>query len=793
MAVISISLVILILISTKLGFFYPYTPPPGGINANFIGTVTSIRSFENSYGGGNTYRLSVKVIRPSINNLNNIFIDISDESYLSNNISVGTIISAKGVLEDFDRVTNPGQFDSRTYYRNEQYSGSFKAENISVLPESAWHSLRYFIPHHLYEIRSKIIANYKLILGDPDSGTLSAMVMGDKSGLSDEIKNLYRDNSISHLLAISGLHVSLIGVAIYELLKRLKCSFKMTNICAILFLFLYGALTGFSVSTSRAVMMMIVCFAAGLFGRSYDLPSALSLSAVLILTQNPLMLYQTGFQLSFLAVIGIYYIYPEVKYLITGKIEVRIIKPHYLTREERIKGFFIEILHAVFESLLASISVFIVTAPVLLNTYYYFILSGFLLNIIVIPLMSILVITGLVGGVVSLLSIDLGTFFLGSSKAILVFYTWLCKIGAMIPHNRIILGKPAAIQVGVYYFIVVLFFYILRSNRRSDTLNFLYKICHGEKSKAPYKRLASFKRAVYPVAFCIALFVLSVRVRDFRVTMLDVGQGDSFIIEDKKNTYISDSGSTSKKNIGTKILVPYLEYRGIDTVSAVFISHMDKDHINGILELLNGNEIKVRTVFISSVYKEEAIKVVNGSADEGDSMYSEELVELMTLCVNKKIPVNFLKAGWKVNDGSLRFTAIYPYSDTVVDDANDASIIMRLDAKNFSMLFTGDASTIAEDNLLSHPEYASLLDVDILKCGHHGSKYSSGDEFLSAVSPKLTMISCGLNNRYGHPHEETMERLYSQKTAIARTDKGGYVTLKVKDGRIILIHPEYTP
>jgi competence protein ComEC len=435
------------------------------------------------------------------------------------------------------------------------------------------------------------------------------------------------------------------------------------------------------------------------------------------------------------------------------------------------------------ESLMVSISISLVSLPVLLYTFYEISLSGFLLNMIVIPLMSLLVITAFAGGMLSLFLIPSAAFILGSTHYILAFFNILCLIGKSIPFNKIIAGKPSLLQTGIYYFLIVLVIYIVSVNKRTDKLNCMWISFHGDEKRPPFNNYIRLKKKYCFLIVITGILILSYRSHVFKISMLDIGQGDAFVMQNSLgNVYISDCGSTSKKNVGTNILVPFLKSQGISTIDAVFVSHMDEDHVNGVIETLQEPAIRVKNIFISNVYASQVEIIKKGLTGEG---VNDNLRCLVTLCNERKIPLYFLKAGDAVKDKKFRFSVLYPMRDTKVDNENDASLIMRLDMSGFSMLFTGDAGEKAESDVISKMNPERVL---VLKVGHHGSRFSSSDQFLDAISPKLALISCGKNNRYGHPHEETIEKLGKRGAMIERTDKEGYVEIRKNKGNIALLN-----
>ena len=578
------------------------------------------------------------------------------------------------------------------------------------------------------------------------------MVLGDKRGLDEEIKELYQENSISHLLSISGLHISLLGGAVFLFLRRLKISFRFPLIASSIILIIYGAFTGFSVSTSRAIVMMSVLFISFVIGKSYDLPSGLALAALVLIVINHRVIYQSGFLLSFFAVIGIFYIMPELLY---------IFKVDIYHKKGIIKG-----LHLLLASIISSISVLLATLPIVLNNFYEVSLTGILLNIIVIPLMSLVVITGLLGGFVALVSETMGSFLLGITHYILNLYTLFCRLGDRLTFLRLIIGKPDKWQIVLYYLILVIVFYLLALKRRENKLDLL-------KNNLSKEYNTSKRIVVTGLMTFTSFLIIAYKPREFSINMLDIGQGDCFVVNDGNNDiYISDCGSTTVQNVGKTRLLPFLKSKGWGKVDTIFISHMDKDHVNGVNDLLKCAEITIGRIIISASYK-------------SDKLNCAELEELKELAKMRDIKLFYMKKGDEIVGKDISFRCIYPTGEEDIKDQNEASIVMRMDYKELSMLFTGDIAGSTEEKIIDSTG-KDILDCDILKVCHHGSKNSSTDDFLKKVSPKLYLISCGLMNRYGHPHRDALSRMTGEGGRILRTDHMGGTQIKLADGKLII-------
>ena len=730
-----------------------------GKTLSLTGRIKEIKSYDVPFGE-RSYRLKVKADSDEISafilkikesdlfagcNLNNdVDIDLSELS----RILYGRKISCTGSFEAFDGELNPGQFDANAYYKNEGYTGILDAKDIRLVKEE-----ESFSPDiYLHRLNLAISEKYKKILGDKNAGSLSAMVLGDKRGLDEEIKELYQENSISHLLSISGLHISLLGGAVFLFLRRLKVSFRFPLITSSIILIIYGAFTGFSVSTSRAIVMMSVLFISFVIGKSYDLPSGLALAALILIVMNHRVIYQSGFLLSFFAVIGIFYIMPELLY---------IFKVDIYHKKGIIKG-----LHLLLASVISSISVLLATLPIVLNNFYEVSLTGILLNIIVIPLMSLVVITGLLGGFVALVSEILGSFLLGITHYILNLYTLFCRLGDRLTFLRLIIGKPDKWQIVLYYLILVIVFYFLALKRRENKLRSL-------KNNLPEGYNTSKRIVVTGLMTFTSFLIIAYKPREFSINMLDIGQGDCFVVNDGNNDiYISDCGSTTVQNVGKTRLLPFLKSKGWGKVDTIFISHMDKDHVNGVNDLLKCAEITIGRIIISASYK-------------SDKLNCAELEELKELAKMRDIKLFYMKKGDEIVGKDISFRCIYPTGEEDIEDQNEASIVMRMDYKGLSMLFTGDIAGSTEEKIIDSSD-ENILDCDILKVCHHGSKNSSTDDFLKKVSPKLYLISCGLMNRYGHPHRDALSRMTEEGGRILRTDHMGGTQIKLADGKLII-------
>lgn len=281
-------------------------------------------------------------------------------------VQIGNKVNVKGELSLFEEARNPGNFDQKFYYEKQKIGAFLWAEALRVTDRES-----NPLKQGLYELRQK----WKRILidaaGEEDGGALAAILLGEKQGMDREIRELYQVNGIAHVLAVSGLHLSFLGVGVYHLLRRITGSYTVGGLAGILFLSAYILMIGMTVSAFRAMVMFLFRIGADLSGRHYDSPTALAAAAVIVCLWRPLSLYDSGFWLSFGALIAIIFILPILKNLPA-------------------------------QSLWASVSVNLFLLPILMYSFYEFSIYGVFLNLIIIPLLSVLMAAGLTGTMISL-------------------------------------------------------------------------------------------------------------------------------------------------------------------------------------------------------------------------------------------------------------------------------------------------------------------------------------------------------------------------------------------------------
>ena len=627
----------------------------------------------------------------------------------------GMKVKAAGVLEEFSTAGNKGQFDFKNYYRSLNLAGRMEGAKVQVT-EGRANGYRAA----LTRLRAYLSGLLSAIGKEREAAVLKAVLLGEKWETPEEVENLYSANGISHLLAISGLHISFIGMGIYKLLRRFTGSYLLAGGLGAFFVISYGIMVGEGVSAMRACLMFVVLALGNGVGRTYDMLSALSLAGILLLAQTPLALYQAAFQLSFGAVLGIGFFGP----LISGLLPKR---------------------WKCLSSFTTTLAVSFVTLPALLFHFFEFPIQSLWLNLLVIPMMSFLMGTGLLGLLAGAIWVPLGRFFLGTVSLVLDGYDRLCAFGQSLGWN-LILGRPPEWKL-VFYGIFLALLGLFLQNRRK---------------KGP---------SVFCLLGVLGCFFLSLSFLSplpdgkLWVTALDVGQGDSIVLKGPEGTVVLlDGGSTSDSQAGTMRILPYLKSEGIGELDYCVFTHLDEDHVSGVRQLV-GENFPINKVLISIQTAE-----------------SPSWKEWEALFQRADIPVFLIGKGDVLRLGEAQLTCLWPDKEGE-EDGNNASLVFSLTWDRFSMVLTGDLEKEGEEELLK--EGALPRQITVLKAGHHGSKESSSASFLEQLSPKIVWISCGEDNPYGHPHKEAVERFRKAGSAIHMTKEKGQLSLRT-DGRRIL-------
>lgn len=697
---------------------------------------------------------------------------------------IGSFVWVEGTPDVFVSARNPGEFDSARYYWTQGVT--FRVKNARLLAVS-----KSYMPFRAFLFRVQMYAQKLLFqyMPEREAGILCAMLLGEKTSLDDGVRSLYSQSGIAHVLAISGLHISMLGALLYRALRRLGMPLRASMAVCCAFLLSYSMMTGMSASTLRASVMFVIGLNAERVRRTYDMKTAFAVSMALQLLKNPRLIMTAAFQLSFGAVAGIAWLAPVLQKLCEDCLS---------WKRDR--------LPKLVNAFLSCLAVSLATLPILLAHQYEYAVYGLFFNMLVLPSMSVLLpagflllfsamitdgcgrgvqllavsavpaedsLSGVLSaaaegllGITGMLSNALAHAAAGCARLLLFLYERGSRIVGALP-GSLLRGRPQGVRLAAYAAMLIglvvwveLCVRMARSRRRTETCR---------------TRMRSFLGIGWLV---LALLVLLVPVgRGLRITMLDVGQGDGICIEQKHgHAILLDCGSSDQRKLFGNRLMPFLKYRGIYELDAVFLSHLDTDHVSAVYDLLeeaDAERIKVGQIVIGEqIPKDEAYERLLAAADEA------------------QVPVYQMGVGEVYAYGACRLTCLGPSAGGgKTKDRNACSLILRLDYEEFRALFMGDADAQAE--LAAVRTMAELAAVQtiaactpqetigLLKTAHHGSKYSTSEEFLELINPRVAILSAGQDNSYGHPHEETLARLRAQGCDCYLTPQSGAITIHV--------------
>lgn len=626
---------------------------------------------------------------------NSILLHLKAESY-----PIGKILSVQGTIQTFALPANEGGYQEQAYY--ESINIDFAIKKARVL---SVHGKTDPIRNRLYDWKARIAQSYQTAMPDNDAGVLIAMALGDKSHMDPDRKQRYQSAGISHFYSISGLHISMLGMAWYHILKKRGTSILTAGGTACVFLLGYGALIGFGVSASRAIGMFLLLMYAKYRGRSYDRATALACTAAWLAADNPGLLHHAGYLLSFGAVTGILlseWILPK------PDISISSTRPQTVGNMAEFMGRQVKGVQAM---LLASLCIQLVTIPILCQFFYEISLYAVWINLAVLPCMGVLLGFGIAGGIAGCTLPFLGKLLLYPCHIILGLFDALCTGCLKLPCASLITG---ALPLGklLFWYGCILVFLAVKSWKPTISVCL---IC---------------------LPFCCLLFPATTA---FELDILDVGQGDGIYLSTGDGTSVFiDGGSSNIANVGQYRILPFLKYRGIRQMDYWFVSHCDADHINGLTEVMaSGYPIK-NLVVAQAMPQDEAWQDLQHKARQ------------------YHIPIRQMDAGDALACEDWKIQCLAPKAGAGTKDRNANSLVLFYKDSVCSAFLAGDIGEEQERALLQN---IRLPQADIYKASHHGSNTSNCMELLQTLKPDIAVISCALQNRYGHPGDAALKRL----------------------------------
>ena len=605
-------------------------------------------------------------------------------------INYGDLIYLEGKLEIPKIATNYKGFDYRQYLKTKKIQGIVIADNVKILKAKYKNNL-------IYQMQKKIKAIIKEKLPSETGDLLLAILLGDKKDLSEQIQINFKNSNLSHMLAVSGAHVSYIIIGLTYITQNSIMGKRKARVFCIFFLIIFMAITNFTPSVTRACIMAILTLVSEILYKKADIYTNISISALIILLYNPYSLLDLGFKLSFGGTIGIV-------------IFMRFIKK----KQEEPK-----LLNYIKQMALVSICANIIIIPIIMNNFNTVSLTFLVSNILASPILAIIVIVGFSIIIISIISHSLSNLLVFWLNPILNLLIKISSFCSKLPFAKILVVTPYIFNIIFYYTII------------------LYLVNYNELKQFIKKETV----ILLSIILILSNFIFYILPQDLKIYFIDVGQGDStLIVTPSKKTILIDGGGSESFDVGEKVLLPYLLDRRIRKIDYIMISHFDTDHCKGIFTVIEN--LKVKNIIISK----QAEK-------------SENYKKFKEIVANKKINIILVKAGDKIKiDKYIYFKILFPTEKLIMQNPlNNNSIVSQLNYKSFKMLFTGDIEEIAEKEILNLQK--DKLKSTILKVAHHGSNTSSTQEFINSVKPELALIGVGKNNTFGHPSECVVEKL----------------------------------
>lgn len=705
-----------------------------------------------------------------------IYVSLADGNN-SETFKIGQKIQVTGNAAFFQKSPNPGNFNQKAYYQKQNITMSLQEAEVRVKTFQERISLMDSLREHLSALRYQMRQRVIFYMGEDYGGIFCAMLLGDDAYLNETWKELLQKSGIGHLLAISSLHVSLIGMSIYKGMRKLGIPIRFSAISGSLILCSYVIMTGGSISAWRSCLMFVIRMGAYVLGREYDGLAALSVAEIVLLLRQPVLLFDAGFLLSFGAVLGIYLVAPVLE-------------------------------------LPVGIAISVVIFPIQLYFYYEYCFYSLFWNLLAIPMATVVIGSGGAGLIIAFMGsfsgIITGTFTgvfvrrfpellckaaFGLARIGLAFYCRGSEIVLNLPYARGVSGRPGVWWIVGYYAVLLLALLVngRRSVREQKPVNkgrltlvrihwYIWQFLNGRHR---YGVRVSLEICIFLLA--AGMYVSPHGQKDkVEIVMLNVGQGDSFFIRGPSGgTYLIDGGSSSVKNVGKYRIEPFLKMQGVGTLDYVWVSHGDEDHLNGIAELLER-----KMVGISVTHLVLPAKIY----------WNESLEELAILAQSKGTEVLTMTQGELLAEGQMQMKCLWSVRDEekILSEAsldeNQSSTVLSLEYGDFAMLFTGDLEKEAEETVASYIEGKQVegelpKNYEILKVGHHGSKNGTGEHLLEVVNPACAWISAGERNRYGHPSQEVLERLAKRQVNLYNTKDGSAVKLCTDGKKYCILRP----
>lgn len=683
-------------------------------NMTFDGEVKGC--VERRTSKGDDY-LQVKLDAGEINLFVNLYGKEKDKDEKREMILPGYKLEVKGFVEKPGERRNPGCFDYSLYLKSIGIDGTVSSPELEITED------KKTLTGRLYILKKSFLKRLSENAGDRVAGLMRGIMFGEKTEIEENTLETFQKNGTAHILAISGLHVGIIYGFMTFMWRGKKG--KLFFIAVTSFMIGYSVMASFSPSVVRAVFMVELHLFSKLIHTRYDLASAAFLICILMTLKNPMALFNTGFQMSFIAVLTMAVVMPFIKKVYNGV-------------------------------MVGSIAVQAGLFPYIMYVFNYISLASVFVNVPIIFLTGIIVPMGLCGMFAATAG-DMMSFaepvfnVLMYVSGRLIYY--LCTLLEILNGATCIDGvttfevtSPDEFFIALYYLVILAF---LSEEGRLMIIR---------------RRKGLIKMSVISTLLIAILFGLATRSGFEKADLIfvDVGQGDCVHIKTERGAnYLIDGGGNVNYNLGEKTLKPYLLKNGVKKVEGAFVTHLHTDHYKGIKELCIEGMVDKLYLYEANRMEENRILKETG-LEKGRLVYIKQGQQIK---LGEEAVVSILHPEAKSDN---------EYEHMMEDEKNenDKSLVIQVDIKGKTVMITGDIDEELEKKLAD--TYGIALSSDILKVAHHGSKYSYSPEFTARVSPEYAIFQVGKNN-YGHPNGKVVEKYKDTGAKIYRNDRYGAI------------------
>lgn len=658
---------------------------------------------------------------------------------------VGDGIQLTGSIREFHDYGNPGRMNTVMSNKAKGICGRAMISKYSLVIEPR---RKKSLARLAEQVRKQYEAYMAQAMPKQDAAAIFAMLFGGYQGIRPELLEAFTITGIVHILSVSGSHITLMAGTANIVGRFLHMSPRATAVLATGVILFYSLLAGAIPPVIRSALMGILTLLALTAGRERDAQHILGLVALGLLLYSPLWLFDISFQLSFGATAGLLYLAPPLREILRKKLPV-----------------------FVADSLAVTIGAQLSVLPIIAWYFNVLSLSSLLANLVIAPIVEWIIVAGLLAGLLaSLLPLAGKVVFLLASVVLGLVYE-LSRWVAALPGSQIYM--PTFSWWGGMLYYMGLGWLVIGDEHRKRLMSCVgskYLLAMGQKLRDSKGWQAVFLLGMLVVVFCC--WQMGCNNKEMQVHFIDVGQGDSaLVITPHGRAFMVDTGGVREGSydIGSRVDVPYLLHYGVEKLDYIFLTHAHDDHAGGVKGILT--KIPVGAIGI-------------GHEGAGDYLQTFGIGELGKI---KKLLVP-LQEGSSIELDGVRIDMLYSPESRKVQESqlqaigNEFSNLIRVSYGEASFLFTGDLVAEQEQQVLANGIHVAST---VLKVGHHGSRTSSSQEFLTAVNPGWAVISCGYNNSFGHPHKEILNRLTScTKAEILRTDQQGAIVFRTDGKRI---------